>query len=473
MHTSQRLHPIMFHIRQLIPVLIAATAYADELTLETKPFIIAHSISATALPAESAPIRLDAEAWPSFKIATIAEHGASVKKDQPLIVFETEDIDKKLTDTRQAIAKETLELANAELALATLEKTVPEQLARLKRAADEAAEKLAYFTATSRKISEESADFGLRQTEEMLASYEEELKQLLQMYEADDITEDTEEIILKKQKFSVERAKFALKREILDHKRTKQISIPRQAIELKEAGDDTTLAFETGSKNLPRSIELKKLEVANLKTSLTRNKESLADIESDRKLFEIKAPADGMFYYGSIEDGKWTTGDLIKSLSPRGTAPVGKTFATFIASPANLVVKAFLDQANAQALAVGAKGTATLSGRSDATVPVTLQSLSSAPDTGKTYPTVFTAEWPEGLNPVAGQSLQVNLASYSSEKAIVIPNKALSYGPKGWTAEVKLADGKTENRPVTRGKSSEKETEITAGLVAGQVIIVP
>ncbi len=463
----------MFHPRHLIPILLAVTAHADELILEAKPFFIAHSFAATALPAESTAIRIDAEIWPSFEIASIVDHGSAVTKDQPLLVIETEDIDEKLTDTRQAIATETLELANAELALATLEKTVPEQLARLKRNADEAAEKLAYFTETSRAISEESADFGLRQTEEMLASYEEELKQLLQMYEADDITEDTEEIILKKQQFAVERAKFSLKREILDHKRTKEITIPRQEIKLIESRDDTALALATGSKDLPRSIELKKIETAGLKTSLARNKKALADLEADRKLFEIKAPADGTFYYGSIEDGKWITGDLIKSLTPGGDAPVGKTFATFIPSPANLVVQAFLDQATSQALAVGAKGTATLTGRSGVTIPVTLQTISSTPGVEKTHPAVFAAEWPEGLGPVAGQTLEINLVSYASENAIAIPTKALSYGPQGWTAEVKLADAKTEKRPVTRGKSSAEETEITTGLEAGQVIVVP
>ncbi len=45
--------------------------------------------------------------------------------------------------------------------------------------------------------------------------------------------------------------------------------------------------------------------------------------------------------------------------------------------------------------------------------------------------------------------------------------------PKGWTAEVKLADAKTEKRSVTLGKSSKEDTEITAGLEVGQVVIVP
>jgi hypothetical protein len=465
----------MSPFRHIIPVIIAASAsaHAGELTLEMKPFFITHSIPATALPGESTEILLDAEIWTSFEITSIAKHGSIVKKDEPLIVFETEDIDKKLDDTRRAISTEKLELDQTLLDLATLEKTVPEQLIRIKLSAEEAAEELEYFTKTQRKIAEESADFGLKRNRQILASYQEELKQLLQMYEADDITEDTEEIILQKQHDTVEAAEFALRREILNHKRTMEISIPRLAVELTQKRDDTALALEKGNKDLPRSIEMKKIEAAGLRTSLERNQQALTRIESDRKLFEIKAPADGTFYLGTIKDGKWITGDLIKSLSPKGSAPVGKTFATFIPSTANLVVHAFLDQATAGAIRPAAEGTATLGGRGEESIPVILESLSTAPDPDLKYSALFTAKWPDGITPVAGQSLQIKLISYATEKAFTVPSKALEYGPLGWTAEVKLADGKTEKRAVTRGKSSEDQTEITGGLEAGQVVIVP
>ena len=186
----------MTRILQIIPALIAASAHAGELTLEMKPFSVTHSFSATVLPVDSSPISLDAEVWTDFSIVSIVAHGSSVKKGDPLVVFDAEGIDRKISDTRQALASETLALAQAELDLATLEKTVPEQLARLKRNAEQAAEELAYFTETRRKASEESAAQSLKRSEQLLASKKEELKQLLKMYEADDITEDTEEIIL-------------------------------------------------------------------------------------------------------------------------------------------------------------------------------------------------------------------------------------------------------------------------------------
>jgi hypothetical protein len=438
-----------------------------------KPFFIAHSLDATALPDAASPIRLDAEAWGAFEIVTIAAHGSAVKKGDALVVFETAEIDKKLADTKQAIAAAKLNLAQAELDLATLEKTVPEQLARLTRAAAEAAEELEHFTKTSRKSAEESAGFDLKRREQVLASYKEELKQLTKMYEADDATEETEEIILQNQLDDVEAAEFALRMEILNHKRTLEVSLPRQLTALTQSRDDTALSLDKGKKDLPRSVELKKLEVAALKTGLERDGKALADLEKDRALFEIKAASDGIFYYGAIEDGKWTTGDLIKALKPGGAAPVGITFATFIPATAKPLIQAFPDQATARVLAAGAEGIAVVPGREDISIPVSLKSIAATPAPDLTHPATFTAAWPENLSAAPGQSLQIRVVSHNNDKAITVPTKALSYGPKGWTVEVKLADGKTEKRPVTRGRSDAENTEITAGLEAGQVIIMP
>jgi hypothetical protein len=463
----------MPRIHHLLPALLAATAHSGELTLEMKPFFIAHSLDATALPDATTPIRLDAEAWTTFEIVSIAAHGSAVKKGDALVIFETEGIDRKLADTKQAIATAKLNLAQAELDLASLEKTVPEQLARLERAAAEAAEELEHFNKTARKSAEESAGFDLKRREQILASYKEELKQLTKMYQADDATEETEEIILQNQLDAVEAAEFALRMEILNHKRTLEFSLPRQLTALTQTRDDTALSLDKGAKDLPRSVELKKLEVTALKTGLERDGKTLADLEKDRALFEIKAPADGIFYHGAIEDGKWTAGDLIKTLAPGGAAPTGKTFATFIPSVAKPLIQAFPDQAIAGVLAVGAEGVAIVPGREEIAIPVSLKSIATTPAPDLTHPATFTATWPENLRVAPGQSLQIRVVSHNNDKAITVPTKALAYGPKGWTVEVKLADGKTEKRPVTRGRSDAENTEITAGLEAGQVVIVP
>lgn len=463
----------MKRIHHLIPALIVTVAHAGELTLEEKPFHIVQEFSATAMPAEFTTIRIDPQAWSRFEISSIAQHGIRVKKGDPLLVFETKDIDERLDELKRSAETKALELAKAELEIATMEKTLPENLARLERNAAIAAEELAYFTNTRRKAREEAALEALKGQEQFLASAKEELKQLLQMYEADDITEDTEEIILKNQRDQVARQEFAVRMEELNKKRTIEVTLPREEISLTEKRDDAALRLADGRKEFPRSIALKKLEVESLKVALSGLRESLAETEKDRALFETKAPSDGIFYHGAMEHGKWITGDLIKTLEPGGLAPLGKAFATFIPASSQMLGVAFLNQETAAALATTKTGICALGGREDLNFPVEISAVSSSPHTDGTYLVTFNASWPEELNPAPGQSLSVNAISYSAEKAITVPTKALTFSPQGWAVEVKLADGKTERRVVTRGKNYGGDTEITAGLAAGQVIIVP
>ncbi len=457
----------------LLPALLVTAAHAGELTLEAKPFTVSHNLKATALPESVVIIRLDAKVWETFKIVSIASHGSSIKKGEPLIVFETDIVDRKLADAKQALATAELGMAQAELDLATMEKTIPEHLLRMERSAKIAAEEFAYFQETRRKSSEESANQSLKRQQQLLASYQEELKQLLKMYEADDITEQTEEIILQKQRDSVEYAEFALRMETLEQKRTLTVTLPRELATLTEKRDDTALQLSKAKQDLPRSLELKKIEMDKIKTSLKRQREELADLEQDRKLFEIKAPADGLFYFGAIENGTWATGEILKTLAPKSAVPVGKNLASFIPATSKLIIESFASQSDAQALEKGAKGFAVMSGKDEVLIPVTLSKSSDVPNPQGVYPTTFTAEWPNSLIPATGQSLDVKIISYSNEKAIAVPTKAVELGAKGWTIEVKLADGKTERRVITRGKSNGEITEITTGAEAGQVVMVP
>jgi hypothetical protein len=261
--------------------------------------------------------------------------------------------------------------------------------------------------------------------------------------------------------------------EQLEAKRLIEVKLPRKELSLAEAAEDSSLEWKTAEREIPLNLGRKKLELEAMKVSLQRQRETLAELESDRTLFEFKAPSDGMFYYGSIEDGKWLTGDIVKALVPEGSVPVGKTFATFIPDTANLVVHAFAKQADAMALAVGGQGFATLSGLEDVSVPVKISALAGIPNPDRSYETLFAPEWPEGIDPAPGQVLDVRVVSYAADQAIIVPTAALSFGKQGWTIEVKLADGKTERRAVSRGKTLGDEVEITDGLEAGQVIIVP
>jgi HlyD family secretion protein len=458
----------------LIPALIAAATHAAEVTIARRPFFIEKSFTATALPGEDCtPLRLDPKSWQDFKITHIAAHGAFVKKGESLVRFDAAEIDEKLLDARRALESGTLSLAQAVLELKLAQDTAPDKLDAARRAAAIAKEENTYFTRIRRKAAEESAAQALKRNEQFLSNQREELKQLTKMYEADDITENTEEIILIRQQDAVAAAEFALRMEVLDHKRTLEVTLPREAETLANSERDTALALKKAEEEIPRSIELRKLSLATLETAQQRAKQDLIDLEADRALFEIKAPADGCFYHGPIENGRWTPGDLVKSLLPHGQLPVHKPFATFVPGNAKFGLIAFLDDATARSLAPDLSGSATLAGREDVEIPVKLAKIATIPGPDGTYRADFTATWPAGTVPAAGAAVQIRVVSYQQESAIAIPHHALSPDTTGWTVNIKLADGKTERRAVKRGRLSKEETEILEGLEEGQVIFVP
>ena len=307
----------------------------------------------------------------------------------------------------------------------------------------------------------------------MLSNQQEELKQLSKMYAADDLTEDTEEIILTRQKDDVAAAEFALRMETLNYQRNVEINLPREAIALANAERDTAIALRKAEQDLPRAVTLRKLELESLKTTLRRETEHLAKLQHDRGLFEIKATADGTFFHGPIENGRWIPGEAAKTLIEHGRPAVNKPFATLVPATAKLALTAFVDEATARSLKADLTGIATLTGAEQTEIAVKIQRISAIPETDGTYRADLTATWPKDLRPSIGASARIRAVTYHQAAAIFIPTKALTFGPAGWTAEVKLADGKSERRPVKRGHVSNDDIEILSGLEPGQVIISP
>ena len=457
----------------LAPVLIAA-AHAAEITVEPRPFSVEIAFTATALPDKGCVLlQLEPKSWPDFEILELAAHGRRVVKGDTLVRFDPEAIDKKLVDARRGVASGILTLAQAELDLKHLQETAPHTLAALGRAAEIAAEENAYFIKTRRKATEEAVAQALERKKQMLSNQQEELKQLAKMYAADDLTESTEEIILTRQKDDVIAAEFALRMEVLEHKRAIEVTLPREALTLADSERDTALKLRKAQEDIPRSIALHKLELDALKTAHLREKETLANLEADRALFEIKAPADGWFYHGPIENGRWSPAEALKSLFKGGRPPASRPFATFVPAVAKLAWVAFLDEAAARSLKPELTGTAALAGREDIEIPVKLIQAATAPGPDGTYRADLSATFPKDFTPATGATAQIRLISYQQAAAISIPTKALAYDAKGWTVEVKLADGKTERRPVKRGRVSKDDTEILSGLEVGQVVLAP
>jgi len=459
-----------------IPLLAASMAIcqAAEFTAETKPFRIERSFAATLWPEGLSSVVLEPAAWSEFTIEEIAPHGSRVVKGDVLVRFKRGSLDRKLDDLRRAVRTRELALSSHEWSFAKLEEEARLKQETARRAARIAAEELDYFTRTGRKAEEDEARDALEGSRRRLEAAREELKQLKMMYEADDLTEQTEEIILKRQQYAVESAELALRLAELGTARKLEVLLPRRLEELTAGARVAAIEWEKVEKNSPRDVERARVELEAARELTSREKADLADMEKDALLMELRAGSDGVFYHGVFREGRWVLGDAAKSLEKGANAPLMRPFATLVPAGAKLRLTAHVDQATARSLVTGLVGSVVPAGREDLAFSARIAGGGDVPTGDGLFRVDLEADPAEALPRTPGTHFDCRFLVYRNDAAIAVPVKALHAAEGGgWQVELKMADGKSQFREVVRGRIAGDRIEIPKGIENGQVLILP
>jgi multidrug resistance efflux pump len=165
------------------------------------------------------------------------------------------------------------------------------------------------------------AERSVKSARDRLAYEEEELRQLEKMYQADDLTEDTEEIILKRTRDSVDSARFGLDQAVEAHRRTMDYTIPRAEEELKLAVQRAVIALSEARDTSPRQLQQQEINLGKQRIAHDEKSKKLERLRRDRQWLKVTAPRSGFVYYGGSKRGRWTdSGALAASVSVGGSA---------------------------------------------------------------------------------------------------------------------------------------------------------
>ena len=289
------------------------------------PFKIEVDLSGVFEADQTWPVVLRPDSYSSFTVVKAVPPGKRVQKGETLVWLDMKDIDQQLQDLEHTLQLNKLSQQLAKTDMELLKTTVPldlESAARTKRIADE---DLNYFLKINRAFEEESAEFSLKSSRQSLEYAEEELKQLEKMYNADDLTEETEEIVLKRARNDVERSKFYLKSSELRSKKALDQDIPREEQELTEAAQRAEIALAKSKATLPTQLEKQQIENAKLLLANKRAEEKLKELMKDREMMAVQSPAEGYVYYGRCTRGKWSGVDSVAGTTGRrGKAAAAK-----------------------------------------------------------------------------------------------------------------------------------------------------
>ena len=418
------------------------------------------------------PLQLEPKVWTDLTVVDVVAHGSKVKKGDVLLRLEMDKLEEQITELAEGEKTGKLSLEQAEAELENLEKTTPLSLEAAQRSKYRAVEDYDYFVSTSRELSEKSTRFGLKSAEQRLANAREELEQLEKMYRADDLTEETEEIILERQKFAVEAAEFSLENSRHSTKRNLEVSIPRSHEDLKAQKINQTLAFGLSEISLPIARQQKELALAKMKRDRTKAAEKLEDLKRDKDWATLRAPMDGLVYYGACDDGKWTTGAAVaKKLVPGGKVTAKEVLMTVV-HPARLQLRAVISEKDLSKIREGAKGEAVPVSAPGSKLPVTLESIALVPEPGGGFPATLSVEVPKNSRLVPGMNTKLEFKGESESLGVLVPKKAVVKEGDESFVYVVIEQGDPEKRSVKTGESDKKVIDITEGLKAGEVILM-
>lgn len=457
----------------LIPILLAGSPLAAELTIKPGPLEASLSIDATFIPSQREVLKISPKQWTDFTIKELVQHGSRVSAGDSLITFEAEDYQKKLRESQEAAKSRKLSFAKTQQQLESLKLSTPQSLEELKITHDRAKEALDDFNQGGRALSEQDARERLDGAKRMLSYQEEELKQLLKMYEEDGVTEETEEIILKRQRASVKSARFSLKKAEKSTTWALEKTIPRKEIDLKRTYQKALQAYEAGKTSLPRTLEEKVLAFAKMKRDHAEAERKLADLETDAQFLTLRAAADGVIYHGEISDHSWKLGNSPKFLKETGKVPSETVFMTLVPSDRSLNLHGTIKQAERLTLPPDAHGKAMVDGLENSNYPIAVSEIAHAPNGEGKYQVTMSVELPAESPIVTGMKAKTKLITFRKKNAISVPNAAITTKNGISTVKIKMADGKSQTREVQIGRVLTNKTEILEGLEAGQVILVP
>ncbi len=456
----------------------AAKSAAKEATHKVKraPLKIKVNLTGVFEPTQMWPLVLRPNSWSSFTVVRAAAHGKRVKKGETLVWLDMAKIDEQLQDVELSLQLGQLSRRQAEADWALLQKSVPLDLKSSERAKRMADENLAYFMKIDRAFQQEAVKFSLKSSRNSLEYAEEELKQLEKMYKADDLTEETEEIVLKRARNDVERSKFYLKSSELRAKKSLEQDLPREEQQLVESAQRADIMLAKTVATLPVQIEKQKIEREKQRLADQRAQEKFTKLREDRAIMTIVAPADGYVYYGKWTRGKWSGVDSVASQLIEGGKLSPQSVFMTIVNPRPLQIRVDLPEKELYRVKHGMQGIAIPDGYPDLELAAKVQGVSAFPLNKGTFDGRLGVQLGDNAKVIVpGMGCKITLIAYDKKNAITVPASAVFEDDADGKRNVVYVKGegdKPEKRKVVIGQKAEKKWEVLSGLKENDLVLL-
>jgi multidrug efflux pump subunit AcrA (membrane-fusion protein) len=283
--------------------------------------------------------------------------------------------------------------------------------------------------------------------------------------------------VLKRQRDMVELARFNVEYWSMYRDEMLSIIIPRADIRMRESLDRAELLLARAKMAMAIDVNRTRYELEKTKQAREKSLERHAKLLGDRSLMEIKAPADGIVYYGQCVNGSWSeVGSLINKFRPHGSAAPNSVVMTivqsrplYVTSTVSEAKRPFVEAGQTARITPPADGSKAIIGR--------VSSVTTAPvGSNKFRLDLDLEQQDEPAWLVAGVTCKIKVTTYDKPDAVVVPKEALHTDEEdedksyAWVVDPDDKDAAPERRDVEIGRQNGKEIEILKGLEKDEVI---
>ena len=454
----------MLRLFLLCCLCLSLAAQADDSTVKVKAgtFVYKADLPGLVLSTDSKKIKLSAKQWQNWVLVKAASHGQFVKKGDVLAVFESKDYLEAVESGKRNLETQKANLVKAQKLFEISMKKMDFEKKKAQLAA-EAAEKLNLIY-KEKGHSQAQANFeqDLIDAKNSLEYQKEELSQLKKMYDEDKITEETEEIVLKRQQNYVKSLTRRMKSRELAVEEAMTVKLPNELFNSEYKKAKAELDAEKIQVEWEIYALTERLKLESQVQSLKKAEENQAELESDKAFLEIKAENDGLVVYGNVSSGKWTNQSGTEYKKGQSFMKGASLFS--LVNPSQFKISARADYTQIQYVDERASFFVDLPGKG--VEELSLKSKSSIPN-NNVFKVTFDLKDARGV--FHGTECKVQVIKVLGKMIISVPQKAVhrdELNPaKTYVNAVK--DGKTEKVYVETGITYNGQTVITAGLSEG------
>jgi HlyD family secretion protein len=441
--------------------------------LKKGPFHIDVALDGVFEAQNQAELTIRPQEWLQLAVLKAVEHGTAVKQGDLVLACDTDKIDRTITELRAELQINELAVKQAEAQLAALEKVAPLDTDANQRARRIVQEDYKLYEEVDKPLSVKMNESHFKMAKEGLEYAEEEYRQLEKMYKADDLHEDTEKIVLRRAKNQVERARLQLELSRAQYEETKKLSLPRQEERAKEQTERALIETDLIRASIPLLMNKHRLELEKLQIARRQGEDKLKKLISDREAMIVKAPIDGIVYYGRCVRGKWAA--MSVETLRRGAPIQPNDVVMTVVQSRPLIIRSNVPESQAQRIHVGQQVFVQPVGFVGQKLVAVVSRVGDVPLASSGFDCQLTVA-ADVLNRaiMPGMNCELKLVPYKKTDALTVPPKAVftdDFDPAKQYVYLQGKDGKPQKRFVTLGERNEKQVEVLNGLAAGDEIL--